>query len=625
MAHKIQTLFSSLSIPFRPFQAFSPLLSLPLLGSPRFHPSLLTLTLTLSLGLSLFGGLACTKKLDDKDNSLYMYVNSNIKGLDPLSINDTNSNRIASHIFEPLFEYHYLKRPLELKPLVADGMPKVSNKGLTHTIKIKKGVKFHNSEVFPQGQGRELKIQDFVYQWKRIADKSNKSENFWLLDGKIKGLDQWREDLASGKATYDTPISGLQVIDDYTLKIHLARPYYQLHNILAMTPTAAVPKEAIEKWGKEFLNHPVGTGPYVFESWIRNSKVKLKKNPHWRKVLYPREGAPGDQAKGLLADAGKPLPFADQIIVSVINEDQPRWLNFLKGNLDVAEIPKDNFDSAVAGTKMTPELQAKGVRLDIFEEPDLAYIAFNMEDSFLKKHPKLRQAMSLAYNADIAIEKFYNNRAVKAHSPLPPTLEGYDKNFTNPYRRFNVKKAKALLAQAGFPGGKGLPSFEFSATNSTTARQMANYFKQQMAQINVPIRIATHSWPQFTQRIRERKAQIWGVAWLADYPDAENFLQLLYGKNASPGPNGANFNDSRYNALYEKASKMRPGPARLKLYLQMRDIMVEKTPWIPTVHRLGYHVYYDWVKNYKRHRIISNFMKYLRVDPGQRAKTKASL
>lgn len=589
-------------------------------------PKLRTSVLALGLGFALVlaPGCTCSKKTEI-ENTISTELKANVKGLDPIYANDVYASEVIAQMFDTLYQYHYLKRPLEIEPLLAESLPQVSEDGLTQTVKLKKGVKFHDSEVFPDGKGRELTAEDFVYSFKRVADPRNQSDGFWIFDGKIKGLEEWREKVQKGEADYDTPIEGFQAPDKYTLVFKLTRPYYQLQYVLTMAYAAPVPKEAIEKYGKEFLNHPVGTGPFVFESWTRGNKIELVKNPNWHGGKYPTEGEPGDAEKGLLEDAGKDLPFADKLVFYEMVEDQPRWLNFMKGNLDSVSIPKDNYDSAIADKKLRSDFKDKGIQLHTTMEQDLTYVAFNMLDPILGKNVDLRRAMSYASNVDVLIDKFYNGRAIPAEGPIPPDVDGYQPDFDNPNREYNLEKAKAALEKAGFPGGKGLPEFTYSATNSSTARQMAEFFKQNMEAIGIKMNIKTMSWPQFTQEIREKKGQVWGVAWLADYPDAENFLQLLYGPNISPGPNGANFQNKEFDRLYEKAATLAPGPERTALYHQMRDIFVREMPWIPHTHRLGYYLYHSWVKNYKRHNIISNGQKYLRVDLDQKKKMKEIL
>jgi ABC-type transport system substrate-binding protein len=578
----------------------------------------------LSLGAAglcfVMAGLSgCTKKSTAGENALNLSLTANLKGMDPIYANDLYSNLVISNIYETLFQYQYLKRPLELEPQLADGMPQVSKDGLVHTFKIKAGIKYQDSEAFPEGKGRELKAQDFVYAWKRLADPRNKSDGFWIFDGKIKGFNEWRDQVSQGKADYDTPVEGLKTPDDHTLVITLTKPYYQLYYVLAMPYSAPIPEEAIKKYDKEFLNHPVGTGPFMMESWTHNSQVVLVKNPNWRGEKYPTSGENGDEENGLLADAGKALPFADKVIFREITEDQPRWLNFMKGELDYIGIPKDNFDSTVQGDSLNADMQGKGIKLSISESPDVTYIAFNMEDSLLGKNLHLRRAISYAMDTKTLLDKFYNGRGIPAESPIPPGIDGYEKDFKNPYAEYSVEKAKEELKKAGFPDGKGLPVIEYSTTNTTTARQMAEYTQQNLEAIGVKIRINATSWPQFTDKIRDKKAQMWGIAWSADYPDAENFLQLLYGKNVSPGPNGANYKSKKFDDLYEKALKLPPGKERTDIYHQMRDIFVQDLPWIVNIHRKDYLLYHGWLKNFKYNPIINGTAKYLRVDLKEKA------
>lgn len=568
---------------------------------------------------------SCTSKVDPKDNSIAVAFTANVKGMDPLSANDQISITVIAEIYETLLHYNYLKRPYQLEPMLAEAMPTVSADGLTYTFKIKKGVNFQDDPSFPGGKGRELTAADFVYSFKRIADPKNQSEAFWIFDGKVKGLNEWAAALKDGKADYNTAIEGLQTPDANTLVIKLNKPYYQLAYVLAMPPASVVPHEAVDKYGKEFLNHPVGTGPYKLESWIHNSKVVLVKNPTYHQDLYPSEGMPGDKEAGLLADAGKQLPFADKLVFNELPEDQPRWQNFMKGNIDKIEIPNDNFDSVMNGGKLKEEVTKKGIALTITENSHIGYIGFNMLDPVLGKNKLLRQAMSYAYDSETFRTKFQNGRSTIAQSPLPPGLEGFDPNFKNPRKKFDVAEAKKILAQAGYPEGKGLPTFTFEGMSDSKARQHAEYFKQSMAAIGINVNISTNTWPQFLDKIKNAKAQIWEVQWLADYPDAQDFLQLFYSKNASPGPNDTNYKNPEFDKLYEKSLDLPPGQARTEIYKKMRDIVVEEAPWIFITHLNTYELQQGWVHNYKPSDIIPDYYKYIRVSGQERADLKPKL
>lgn len=578
----------------------------------------------LLLGAFVSLALGCTKKSESL-NQLDIVLSANLNSLDPALSSNLYANMVVPNIYETLLEYHYLKRPLELEPLLAASLPTVSKDGLTYTFKLKQGVKFHDSEAFKDGKGRELVAQDFIYSWRRLADPKTKAEGWWIFDGRIKGFNEWREQLIAGKANYDTPIEGLQTPDDYTIVIKLTRPYYQLNYVLAMAYAAPVPKEAVDKWGEEFMNHPVGTGPYKFVSWIRGNKVELERNPEWHGQNYPSEGEATDKENGLLEDAGKPMPFTDRLVFHEITEDQPAWLSFMKGKIDFAGIPKDSFDDAIENKQLKPALAEKGMRLIIYPYMDFTYTGFNMEDPLLGKNRDLRLALCYAYDEQPTIAKFYNGRAITAHSPIAPSMEAYEEDFKNPCKETNLEKAKEHLKKAGYPDGKGLPVLEYNYPGSTTGRQMAEYVANQYAQIGVKLNLVSHSWPQFQDRLRTKKAQIFGLAWSADYPDPENMLQLLYGKNVSPGPNNTNYSNKEYDALYEKAAVTPPGPARTALYKKMRDIYVRDIPMITNVHRIGYSISHGWIHNLKRHNTLPGQYKYIRIDTKKKEELRAKL
>lgn len=573
--------------------------------------------------LLLTGG--CTKTANPDDTSFHFYLRARVAGLDPISTNDTYSHRVVSQIYEGLLSYHYLKRPIELVPVLAESLPEISKDGLTYTFKIKKGVHFHDHPVFPGGKGRELVAQDFIYSWRRLADPRNRSKNYWVFKNRIQGLDQWRKNISAGTVDYTTPIQGLQAPDSHTLIIKLIKPYYQLLHVLTMGMSAVTPKEVIEYYGKEFDNHAIGTGPYILKEWIRGSQLTLTKNPNYHPMYYPTEGTEEDKALGFLEDAGKRVPFLDKITVHEIPKEQPQYLMFLKGDIDMFIATKDYIPRFVQDLKIAPEHKDSGMRLQLYAADDITYMLFNMDDPVLK-NKKLRQAMSMAYDQKTAIRLLYAGFGYDAHGPIPPSLDGYVGAQKNLYKTNDKEKAKRLLAQAGYPGGKGLPTITYDmATTSSATRQIGDFFKQQMAQIGVKIKLIPNTWPQYNQKVKKRQVQLASAAWNADYPDAENFLQLFYGPNSSPGPNSANYNNPRYDALYEKAALLPPSPERTKIYRQMQNILMDEVPWIFHIHRMRVILIRDWLKNYKHSWAIYDTMKYYRVDGPLRAKRQKDL
>jgi len=586
---------------------------------------LIKLCLSASLAVSV---ASCTKKNNDKENGYQFPIKSNVKGMDPIQAGDLYAGWVVANIYEGLMEYHYLKRPYQVMPALADGMPKISRDGLTYTFKIKSNVKFADDACFPGGKGRDVLASDFIYSWKRAADPVNNAETYWIFEGKIKGLEEWREAAKkSGKADYAASVEGLQAPDDHTLIVKLVRPYPQFLYVLTMHASLVVPHEAVDKYSAEFLNHPVGTGPFMLKEWQHNAKIVLVRNPNHRQDLYPSEGEPNDQANGYLADAGKQLPFVDKLTFVEEIEDQPRWLNFMKGVSDAAEIPKDNFDAVIQNRQLKPELANKGMQLKSIPDLDITYVACNMEDKVIggygEKQKNLRKAISLAIDSKEYGDKFFSGRYQIAEGPIPPGLNGYDQKLKNPYRQVNVEEAKKYLAKAGYPGGKGLPPLTYEVYSGTTSRQTAELVQANVQRIGVKLNINVSTWPEFREKLKKKKAQIWGVAWTADYPDAENFLQLLYGKNQSPGPNDANYDNPEYNKLYEKASVMMDTPERTAIYKKMVAIAQEDVPWVYNIHRELYYVTQGWLYNWKpAPELMMTKWKYLRVDTAKRIELK---
>jgi oligopeptide transport system substrate-binding protein len=564
---------------------------------------------------------ACTKKTDTSEKVLNIAVRSKIKGMDPIFANDRYSSNEISRVYDTLLEYHYLKRPFTLQPNVVEAMPTVSEDGLTYTFKISKGIMFHDDKAFPEGKGRELVAADYVYSIKRLADPKLQSTGWWILDGKVSGLNEWRRKYADlPKVDYSEEVAGLRALDKYTLQFKLIKPFPQFLYSLAMSFTVAVAKEVVDEYGQEFLNHPVGTGAFTLPMFNQTNKITYTKNPSYRKKMYPTEAAEEFKARGFLKDAGKTLPLVDKIVVNIIVEAQPRWLNLQKGKVDYIIIPKDNFDTAMTPDQtLADDLESRGFTLDITPSLDVTYTGFN-HDLELFQNVKLRRAMSLAYDSTKSNTLFYSGRATPAQSVVPPGIGGNIKGYKNPYVGTDIEKAKKLLAEAGYPGGKGLPVIEYDCPASTATKQIGDFLKKRMALIGIKIKVQANPWPEFQKKITNRKIMLYGIAWGADYPDAENFLQLLYGPNKAPGANGSGYANPEFDAMFVKASRMQDSPERTALYEKMTQFIAEEVPWMFGVHRQQYTIMTGWVTNYMWSDFDNGQEKYLNVDMDKKAK-----
>ena len=560
--------------------------------------------------------------------------------LDPAQVSDTTSAEILTQIYDSLYQNAYLDRPYKVEPALASGYPEkrifqesIVEKGVVkkvarmeYVVRLRDDIFFQDDPCFPQGKGRRVVAKDVVYAIKRLADPTVQSTGYWLVSGKIKGIDEFfKKAAAAGKADYSREIEGLRALDERTVKITLTEPYPAFIFVLSMPYTAPVAREAVEYYSTSgrngFSRHPVGTGAYRLKSWRRQHRIVLEKNPTFRKVYYPSTGAPGDREKVLLADAGKRLPFLDEVWYTIISAGQPAWLLFQQGYLDASGIPQEQFDRVITkNLELSDDFIKKGISLEIASNLDVFYIAFNMRDPVLGKNKYLRQALSLAYDTDLYNEIFLNGRAINAQGPLPPGVFGYDPDFKNPWKSHDLAKAKELLAKAGYPGGmdaktgKQLELTYDIGSDSTRAREAATFDMRCFEQLGIRMKLQVNTFSQFLERTYKGTYQMTSSGWLADYPDPENFLQLLYGPNAPPNPNHSAFSNPEYDLLYERIKVMEDTPERKDLIRKMVGIAVEECPWIFNIHSPSYVLRHSWYKNGKSHSISGNYKKYLGID-----------
>jgi oligopeptide transport system substrate-binding protein len=558
---------------------------------------------------SLLALISCMKKGANNSGKKILHVyTQDVQGFDPVYAANVSTAKEVAKVYEGLLEYHYLKRPYVLQANLAEAMPEVSKDGLTFTFKIKKGIMFHSSDAFPGGKGRELVAQDFVYSLMRIADKKLGSSGWWLFDKRIAGLNEWRE---SGHSNYDLPVIGLKALDSHTLQFKLTKVYPQFMYALAMCYSYAVPREAVEKYGEDFGMKAVGTGPFILKEYVIKSKFRYEKNPAFRKKFFPTEGAP-QYSDFVKKYGGKQIPIVDEIDVRVILENQTQWLNFSAGKIDYLDIPKDNFDASIIGNKLSDDLIKKGVHLEVAPSLSTYYVAFNQSHKVLQ-NVHLRRAISLSIDIDKFNKLFYNGTGLTAQSIIPPGLTGYKKDYKNPWKGKNIAKAKEELAKAGYPNGKGLPKITLDALNKTHHRQQSEYIRKELEEAGIIVEVINSPFPEYKRRIKNRDVMLLSYGWIGDYPDAENFFQLLYGPNKPPGTNYAGYNDAEFNKLYEKSTVMMPSIERQEIYEKMNLMAADDLPWVYLIHLQEYFLYHDHLKNFLKSDFIYGFEQYLDV------------
>ncbi len=575
----------------------------------------------------LFVTISCGRQQLDtlrfKDEQVLYGQTARIQGFDPAKSGDVSSSMVIGRIYEGLLQYAYLDRPYRIEPLLAQTLPNVSNDGLTYTFRIRNGIFFQDDPCFPEGKGRELIAEDFVYSIKRVADLKVASSGYWAFNQRIVGLNEFRAASEGDNPTdYDALVEGLRALDRNTLQIQLTEPYPQLFWILAMHYSFAVPREAVEFYGDDFVNHPVGTGPYILEKWRRNYRIEFIRNPKWvesgRVETYPSTGTVADHASNLLLNAGERLPFLDRIVQFVVDDPATTWMMFLSGEFSFSGISRDNWDAVITpDSGLVEELQDQKIELLSSPTLDLFYLGFNMDDPLVGQNKTLRQALSCAFNPNLLVQ-YYNGRITPVYGPIPIPLAGYRSKPTA--YSYNLEKAKRLLVEAGYPQGvdpatgRRLEITLELGGATPDARQRVDLMAGMFEKVGIVLKANYNNWPAFLDKMDRRQAQLFSLGWIADYPDPENFLQLFHSDNVSPGPNHANYINPEFDRLYEKMRTRFPGIEKDQLCEQMAEIIIDDCPWIFMYQPMSFAVVHHWLKNYKPHDFPYGMTKYRRAD-----------
>ena len=548
---------------------------------------------------------------------------------DPAFASDAASDAVIANIVEPMLDYDYLARPVKLVPRTLEAMPTVEGGGRTYVCRLRKGILFTPDPAF-KGAQRELTAADYAYSFKRHLDPAQRSPWAWLIEGKIVGGDELQAAARStGKFDYDAPLAGLEVVDRYTLRIRLKSPDYRFAYVLAVPNMGAVAREVVAAYGSDIGAHPVGTGPYRLGEYKRSSRIVLEANPGYRRDAYAPAGPVPPQFQPVAAALkDKPFPRVPRIEISIVEEGQARWLAFLKGEIDLLDnIPAEFTEVALDNGRLKADLAAKGIRHQVQTRPNVSFTYFNMDDALVGGYTPekiaLRRAISMGYNIEEVIRVIAKGRAVAATGPIPPGIEGFDPRQRTNAQVYDPVAARALLDKFGYrdrdgdgfretPDGKPLVLERWSAPTSAS-RQGDELWKKNMDAIGLRMEFRKEKLPEMRKMSRQGKIPMRGDGWNADYPDAENFMQLLYGPNAGQ-ENYARFNLPEFNKLYDEARAMPDSPKRTALFSRMTELVVAYAPWRMGVHDIEDHLTHAAVRNYVPHPIRSQSWMYLDVE-----------
>jgi ABC-type transport system substrate-binding protein len=519
---------------------------------------------------------------------LHAFLSTGETGLDPAVASDVASLSLLENLFDPLLRYDYLARPVKLIPNTAAAMPTVSDDGKTYTFHLRQDVYFTPDAAF-KGAHRQATAQDYAYSFDRLHDPALKSPWLYLFDG----------------------VASVEAVDKFTLRIRLKAPDPNFLFYLAMPATAVVAREVVDAYGAQTGNHPIGTGPFKIGTWKRSDQIVLLANRDFRPTEFE----------------GKRLPMLDRIDIKIVEEYQSRALGFLNGEFDFLEqLPESMKELALtADNQLKPELARKGIVLAPFPVLQTYYMWMNMDDPLIGGYSKekvaLRRAIALGYNSAEDIAQMKKGLAEQAVTPLPPNVLGADPNYRSPVA-YDPALANALLDRYGYRKGKdgyrtqadGQPLLlVMHSEASTVGRLRDELWRKNLNAIGLNVTFKSDKKTEIIKASRLGKVMMFETNWVADFPDGDNFYQLLYGPNGGRA-NYARFNLPAYNQRYEQARLMGDSPQRTALYDEMAQLIHAYTPWVLLTHPISADLQQPWLKHYRRHPVEFTNWRYLDVD-----------
>ena len=534
---------------------------------------------------------------------------------------------------------------------------------------------------FEHSGTRELVAEDYVYAFKRHATTRITTPIYGLFAEYIVGLREYgelvkREDarLRAGLDPTDLdrpfldfrrwPLAGATAPEKYLLRLRIKGKYPQWNYWLTLTFSAPVPWEAdafyaqpgMAAVGLSLDSWPVGTGPYMLSEFIKPRHHVMRRNPNYRGEPYPCEGMPGDKAAGLLADCGKKTPFIDALVFDIETERVPLYSKFRQGFYDVPVIERNDMGldlivEASDSDEVRRDYQAKGFQLPRFNEVNSWYLGFNMLDPVVGlggspgqqlKNRKLRQALSIAVDWEEFSQVFPKAGGETAQGPLPDGVfgsrHGTPENL-NPVTHVLVNgqavrrplaEARTLLAEAGYPEGReqasGRPlvlNYDYFRQPEPEIKAEIDWMVKQFAKLGIQLEVRATDNSQFQEKVRKGSHQVFWSGWLADYPDAENFLFLLYGPNAksrSDGENLANYANAEYDRLFAELKLLDDGPKKQAVIDAMTRVVQQDAPWAWGYFPYSSGAFQPWLHNAKPAVLIRDMARYYRIDPLERVK-----
>lgn len=514
--------------------------------------------------VATFCTLSCRNGKTTDRQVFYYNETTGIATLDPAFAKNQSIMWAVHQIYNTLVE---IDSNLNIVPSVASRW-EVSEDRLVYTFHLRNDVFFHDNPVFPGGKGRKLVASDIVYSLQRIIDKTVASSGAWIFNNRVDTQEPFT------------------AIDDSTFRLKLLRPFHPILGILSMQYCSIVPHEAVEKYGKDFRRNPCGSGPFRFVSWDEGETMVMHKNEHyWEKD-----------------SSGVSLPYLDAVQISFFDNKATEFLQFRQGRLSFV----NDFDASFKDEILTKngdlrkEWQGKIIlKKHAYLNTEYFGILADERNPVVKNSPvrllAIRRAMNYALNRRQLMMYMRNSIGIPAEAGfVPGGLPSRNVELVKGYP-YDPRKARKLLADAGFPDGKGLPSIKLLTI--PVYADIASFAARQWEEVGIPVQVEVVQKSLLLEQTAKSQALFFRGSWIADYPDAENYMAMFYSKNPAP-PNYTRYKNPDFDVLYEKALTETNDSLRYELYRQMDQIVINDAPVIPVWYDMAIHLIQPNIRNF---------------------------
>ena len=500
----------------------------------------------------LFFITACNSKTETDGKKVFnINLDQNVTSIDPAFARNQNAIWMINQIFNGLVQ---VDTALNTVPCIAKTW-QISDDGLTYTFNLRDDVYFHDDPLFKDGKGRKVVAEDFAYSFFRLIDPKVASSGGWIFSDKIKDANSFK------------------ALNDSTFQITLLKPFPAFMELLTAQYCSVVPKEVVEHYGKDFRNHPVGTGPFKFKYWKEDEILVLLKNEnYWEK------------------DGETRLPYLDAVKVTFISDKQSAFMNFIKKDLDFFNSVDGSYrdDIMTKSGKMTSKYKGK---FQLIKGPYLCteYVGILVDTSkaLVKNSPlrfkKVRQAINYAIDKPKLIKYLRNSVGAPATSGfIPRGMPGFDSTRVKGYN-YQPALAAKLLAEAGFPNGKGMP--EVTLSTSTTYKDLIEFIQAELNTLGIKVKVDVSPSASLRDLMAKNEVNFFRGSWIADYPDGENYLSVFYSKNKVPfGPNYTGYFNKEFDKLFEQSYFENDAKKRYELYYKMDNMVMEHASIVPILY-----------------------------------------